>query len=55
MMTETELKIDQSGGLYNLIPNRPLADTVTANMRAVGPPKYTAEELAFAAERNNFV
>jgi aminobenzoyl-glutamate utilization protein B len=50
MMTETELKVDQSGGLYNLIPNRPLADIVTANMKEVGPPKYTAEELAFAAE-----
>ncbi|MFH1179468.1 MAG: amidohydrolase [Candidatus Bathyarchaeota archaeon] len=50
LMTETTLKIDQSGGLYNLIPNRPLADTVTANMRAIGAPKYTKEELAFAAE-----
>jgi aminobenzoyl-glutamate utilization protein B len=50
LMTETELKIDHSGGLYNLIPNRPLAETVVANMREIGPPKYTEEELAFAAE-----
>ena len=50
MMTETELKIDHSGGLYNLIPNRPLAETVTANMRAVGGPKWSEEDYAFAAE-----
>ena len=50
MMTETELKVDSSGGLYNLIPNRPLADIVTANMKEIGPPKYSSEELAFAAK-----
>ncbi|MCW4050477.1 MAG: amidohydrolase [Candidatus Bathyarchaeota archaeon] len=50
LMTETELKVDHSGGLYNLIPNRPLAEVVTANMREVGPPTYSKEELAFAAE-----
>ena len=50
MMTETELKIDHSGGLYNLIPNRPLAETVTANMRAVGGPKWSEEDYAFATK-----
>jgi aminobenzoyl-glutamate utilization protein B len=50
LMTETELKIDSSGGLYNLIPNKVLAEIVTANMKTVGPPNYTTDELAFAAE-----
>ncbi len=50
MMTETTLKIDQTGGLYNLIPNKPLAETVTRNMREIGPTQYTEEELAFAAK-----
>jgi aminobenzoyl-glutamate utilization protein B len=50
MMTETELKIEHSGGLYNLIPNRPLAETVTANMREVGGPEWSEEDYAFAAK-----
>ncbi len=50
LMTETELKIDHSGGLYNVIPSKVLSDVVTANMRLVGPPRYTDEELEFAAE-----
>ncbi len=50
LMTETELKIDHSGGLYNLIPSRSLSEVVTANMRAVGAPTWSEEELTFAAE-----
>jgi len=50
MMTETELKVDSSGGLYNLIPNKPMAETVVKNMREIGPPEYTKEELEFAAK-----
>lgn len=50
MMTETELKIEHTGGIYNLIPNKALADTVTVNMRQVGPPQYSEEELEFAAQ-----
>lgn len=50
MMTETELKIEHTGGIYNLIPNKVLADTVTVNMRQVGPPQYSEEELEFAAQ-----
>jgi aminobenzoyl-glutamate utilization protein B len=50
MMTETELKVDHSGGLYNLIPSRSLSDLVTANMRLVGAPKWSEEDMEFAAE-----
>ncbi|HIH89640.1 TPA: amidohydrolase, partial [Candidatus Bathyarchaeota archaeon] len=50
LMTETTLTIEMDRGSYNKIPSRVLSDVVTANMRAVGAPTYTAEELAFAAE-----
>jgi len=49
-MTGTELKIDHDGGLYNVIPSRALSEVVTANMREVGAPEYTEEELEFAAK-----
>ena len=50
LMTGTELKIDHTGGLYNVIPSRALSDVVTANMREVGAPEYTEDELEFAAK-----
>ncbi|MBN1401398.1 MAG: amidohydrolase, partial [Anaerolineae bacterium] len=37
-------------GVHNGMPNRPLAELVVANMRALGAPTYTDEELAFARE-----
>jgi aminobenzoyl-glutamate utilization protein B len=50
LMTGTELRIDHTGGLYNVIPSRALSEVVTANMREVGAPEYTEEELEFAAK-----
>jgi len=50
LMTETTLKIDMDRGSYNKIPSRTLSEVVTANMRLVGAPEYTQEELGFAAE-----
>jgi len=50
LMTETTLKIEMDRGSYNKIPSRALSEVVTANMRMVGAPLYTTEELAFAAE-----
>ncbi len=50
MMTETELKIDLLSAVYNKIPNKTLSETVTANMREIGHPGWTKEELEFAAE-----
>jgi aminobenzoyl-glutamate utilization protein B len=50
LMTETTLKIDMDRGSYNKIPSKTLSEVVTANMRQVGAPKYTKEELDFAAE-----
>jgi len=50
LMTETELKVDLLTAVYNKLPNKTLSELVTANMREVGAPTYTEEELAFAAE-----
>ncbi len=50
MMTRTELKIEVEAGLYNLMPNRTVAEVIVRNMRQVGSPKYSKNELEFAAE-----
>jgi len=50
LMTETELKVEFIKGIYNKIPNKVLSDAVTANMRAIGSPEYTEEEMSFAEE-----
>jgi len=50
LMTETELKVEFIKGIYNKLPNKVLSDAVTANMRAIGPPEYTEEEMSFAEE-----
>jgi aminobenzoyl-glutamate utilization protein B len=50
LMTETELKIEYISGLYNLIPNKTLAEIVTANMKEIGGPEFDEDDYAFAAE-----
>lgn len=50
LMTETELEIQFIDALYNIIPNKSLAELVVKNMREVGTPEYTEEELDFAAK-----
>jgi aminobenzoyl-glutamate utilization protein B len=50
LMTETELKVEFIKGIYNKIPNKVLSDAVAANMRGIGTPEYTEEELRFAEE-----
>jgi aminobenzoyl-glutamate utilization protein B len=50
MMTRTELKVEFVAGIYNLIPNRTIAELIVKNMREIGLPKYTAEEWKFAKE-----
>ena len=49
LMTETEMKAEVLGGSYNLLPNKVLSEVVIKNMREIGPPEYTDEELEFAA------
>jgi len=50
LMTETTLKVEFLTGVYNNLPSKVLSGVVVANMREVGAPKYTTEDLAYAAE-----
>ncbi|HUS77781.1 MAG TPA: amidohydrolase [Patescibacteria group bacterium] len=50
LMTETRLKVEFVKGIYNKIPSRTLSDLVINNMREIGPPEYTDEEMRFAEE-----
>jgi len=50
MMTKTEVKVELTEGSYNLIPNRTIAELIVKNMREVGLPKYSDEDLKFAEE-----
>ena len=48
MMTGTTHRIEFLGGLYNIIPNKVLVELVLSNMREIGTPEYSKEELEFA-------
>jgi len=50
LMTETELEVEFIKGIYNKVPSLTLSKVVTANMREIGAPTYTAEEMAFAGK-----
>jgi len=52
MMTDTTLKVEFIMGLYNLIPNRAIAEVIVGNMKEIGAPRYTKEELTFAKKIN---
>ena len=49
LMTETEMKVEFIDALYNKLPSKTLSEVVTSNMREIGAPTYTQEELEFAA------
>ncbi|MCW4048764.1 MAG: M20 family metallopeptidase [Candidatus Bathyarchaeota archaeon] len=48
MMTETELEVDFIKGIYNKVPSLILSEAVTSNMREIGAPEYSEEEMEFA-------
>ncbi|RLI10677.1 amidohydrolase [Candidatus Bathyarchaeota archaeon] len=50
LMTGTTYKVEFLKAIYNKIPSRTLSELVTANMREIGSPEYTEEELEFAEE-----
>ncbi len=50
LMTGTTHEVEFLKAIYNKIPSRTLSELVTANMREIGPPEYTDEELKFAEE-----
>ena len=50
LMALTTHKVEFLTGVHNGLPNRPLAEQVVANMKEIGAPTYTKEELDFAKE-----
>lgn len=50
LMTGTTHKLQFIIGVHNIIPSRMLSEIVVSNMREIGSPKYTEEEMAFARE-----
>ncbi len=50
MMTKTGVKVELLEGVYNYIPNRTIAELIVKNMREIGLPKYSQEDLKFAEE-----
>uniref|UniRef100_A0A7C4LL20 Amidohydrolase n=1 Tax=Schlesneria paludicola TaxID=360056 RepID=A0A7C4LL20_9PLAN len=49
LMSQTRLSLTIDTDCHELIPNRPLAELMHQNLLRLPPPKFTAEELAFAA------
>ena len=50
MMTRTEVKTEFLEGSYNVIPNRTISELIVKNMREIGLPEYSDEDLKFAEE-----
>ncbi len=50
LMTGTKLKVELIDAMYDVIPNRPIAEKVVENMRDVGVPPLTNKEKKFAEE-----
>lgn len=48
MATETKVSFEQTGGVYNMLPNETLAKVMDQNLRDVGGVVWNAEERAFA-------
>lgn len=48
LATETQLKYEIVGSVYNLLPNAPLTNLLDRNLRVVGGMQYTSDERAFA-------
>lgn len=55
LATQTKVDALVYSGLYDLMPNRPLAERMQGHMERIGVPGYTQEEIAFAQElQQNF-
>ncbi len=53
LMTETQVRMEIQHGCCEMKPNHAFADLTYENLRAVAPPAYTKEEMAFAEELQN--
>ena len=48
LMVGTTHEVELLTAVYNILPNRVLADLVTGNLREIGPPTYTNDEMQWA-------
>lgn len=48
LMTQTKNEFHVDSDVHEYVPNLPLAERIVANMRAIGAPTWTDEEIAFA-------
>ncbi|MEX0704123.1 MAG: amidohydrolase [Planctomycetales bacterium] len=48
LMTQTKVETRIDTDCHEFVPNLPISERIVANMRAIGPPTWTAEEIAFA-------
>ena len=48
MMTDTTVDFDLTGGCHDFVPNKTLSYLMLANMKQLGPPEWTTNEIAFA-------
>lgn len=55
LMAGTTHEVEFLTGCYNRLPNRRLSELIVKNMREIGAPTYTAEELAFATEMSRTI
>ncbi len=47
MASETKVSFEQTGGVYNMLPNDALGRLMDQNLREVGGPKWDAKDTAF--------
>ncbi len=50
LMSGTEVKVELVDAIYNVIPNRPISERIVENMRSIGIPPLSEEEIKFAEE-----
>jgi aminobenzoyl-glutamate utilization protein B len=50
LMTETKVDVELQAGCYDVLPNEVMGEVITKNMFAVGPPRYSDIDRAFAKE-----
>lgn len=50
LMTQTDVEVAQTSGMYGVLPNGTLADAIYENMADLGRMEFTAEQAELAAE-----
>ena len=54
-MARTTHKVEFLTGCYNVLPNKGLSELIVGNMREIGAPTHTEEEIEFAKKMNESI